>query len=160
MVGLWAVPCGLLAASRSASHPGGHATHRYMSGHCVVAGHRWLYAPQELGTRLSWGAWSGRPDRAPGPGAPGLWGSGPYHTASRPLHTTYANHPGGRATHRYMSGHGVAAGRGRVYAPQGWEPMPGGVPGPGSPGLWGSGPYRMAFRPLHTTPTTLADVYT
>ncbi len=50
--------------------------------------------------------------------------------------THSAEHPGGRVTWGYMSGHGLAAGHSQVHAWRGWGPIPGRAPGRGSPGWW------------------------
>ncbi len=60
-----------------------------------------------------------------------------------------AKHPVGRVTYRYLYGHGLVAGRGRVHVWCGREPMLGGAPGCGSHGRWGCEPYRLAYRQPH-----------
>ncbi len=138
---------GLPAAPHNANHPGGRVTYRYMPGHGLVV----VHAGRRRGEAES-PFWVGHQRGAP------LGGGVAGYTYGLPAAPHNANHPGGRVLYSYMPGHVLVVVHSRVHAWRGREPILGGAPGWGSPGRWGCGPYRMASRPLHTTPTTLVDV--
>ncbi len=111
-----AIPYGLPAAPHNAKHPSGRVTCRYMSGRGLVVAHSRVYTWQGR-EPIQGGAPAGR-------GSPGRWGCGlraiPYGLPAAPHN---ANHPGGRVTYRYMSGHGLVVAPSRVHAWRGREPI-------------------------------------